>query len=81
MLGDDMKAGAWGEAAMLTEAAIDGDKALFDQLEQQVAKAWMPEALACIAARALRDLAEARGTDAKAVLLEIMNSGPRYGPV
>lgn len=80
MLGEDVSAGAWGEASMLVDAAIDGDKAAFDRLEGQVAKAWMPEALACIAARAIRDLAESRGTEPRVVLLAIMNSGRRYGP-
>jgi hypothetical protein len=57
VLGADVSPGAWGEGAMLTRAALDGDAGRFARLYASVAKGWMPEALAVIAAVAVRELA------------------------
>jgi hypothetical protein len=52
----------------------------FAKLEGQVQKSWMPQALACLSARLLTDLADAKGMTPGELLTFIMNSGPRYGP-
>lgn len=79
---EEVSTGAWSEAAMLVRHVLDREYDLdgFHKLEGQVAKAWMPQALACLAARLLADLADAKGMPPGALLTQIMNSGPRYGP-
>jgi hypothetical protein len=61
----EVSTSAWSEAAMLVRLILEDENDLsgFQRLEGQVQKAWMPQALACLSARLLRDLAHATDSE------------------
>lgn len=79
---EEVSTGAWSEAAMLVRHVLEHEHDLdgFHKLERQVQSAWMPQALACLLARLLTELADAKSMPPADLLTLIMNSGLRYGP-
>jgi hypothetical protein len=81
-IADEVSVSAMGEASMLIRQVVEHENDLsgFHKLEERVQGPWMPQALACIAARLLTDLVEVKSMEPGELLTQIMNSGRRFGP-